>query len=264
STVELLPLVLVLLAGPSATGLREIPLNMTQTAFDDQYRGCREEMMQELPALNSTEFSTNTLYAQVWAKATAQWQRTGGSRLWPELAIALLAYTMKTDLFRVFNEAMRKGGRSRREYLENFHFKVLHFLITEAVKDLRKAKSHPKCLHVYRGVRDVQFTAKPGQTIRFGQFTSTSRRKDVAHKFGTDTFFKVKTCHAASTRHFSSFSSEMEVLIPPFEMFKVVKVTHHGHKTQIQLRSHGVYSKYNCEWLQGDIPGMGTPTVGHG
>ncbi|NXA12797.1 NARE ribosyltransferase, partial [Sapayoa aenigma] len=264
--MELLPLVLVLLAGTLATGIKEIELNMAPNAFDDQYQDCREEMAKELPALNRTEFVPYSNYFKAWDKASIKWHShpSLGSLRWKEQAIALLAYSLETDLYKQFNKAVPMAGRSSQVYLHNFPFKVVHFLLTEAVDDLRKAKTHPRCFHVYRGVRDVRFTAKPGQIIRFGQFTSTSLKKGVAQGFGTDTFFEVDTCHGANIQDFSFMPWEEEVLIPPFETFNVTSVTHQGGRTQIQLRSHGVYSKYNCEWLRGDVPGVGTPQLGTG
>ncbi|NXA12790.1 NRT2 ribosyltransferase, partial [Sapayoa aenigma] len=275
--MELLPLVLVLLAGTLATStplrwsdlgsaIREIELNMAPNSFDDRYRGCRTAMEKRLPSLNRSEFVINSDYADTWVKARAKWQSHNfkGSRLRPEQAITLIAYSMEEGLYVEFNKAVRSAGRSRRDYLRNFPFKVVHFLLTEALEDLRKAKTHPRCLHVFRGIDGVRFITKPGQTIRFGQFASTSLLKNVSEYYGTDTLFEVHTCYGANIRNFSHYPHEEEVLIPPFETFNVTSVTHQGDKIQIQLRSQGVYSKYNCEWLRGDIPGVGTPSVGHG
>ncbi|XP_071437983.1 NAD(P)(+)--arginine ADP-ribosyltransferase 2-like [Pithys albifrons albifrons] len=262
--MELLPLVLVLLAGTLATtsplvhwsdrssGIRVIELTMAPNSFDDQYRGCRDKMARALRALNRTEFASNSDYAKAWGKAVAKWQNrpSVGSRLRPEQAIALMAYTMEDGLYMEFNKATREGGTSRHHYLHKFHFKVMHFLLTKALDDLRKDKSHPECLHVFRGVEGVQFTTKPGRFIRFGQFASTSLLKNVSEHYGTDTLFEVDTCHGANIQNFSHYPEEEEVLIPPFETFKVTNVSHQSHTIYIQLRSHGMHSKYSCAWLR--------------
>ncbi|NXU92082.1 NRT2 ribosyltransferase, partial [Xiphorhynchus elegans] len=254
-TMELLPLLLVLLlAGAVPTGIEEVPLDMAPNSFDDQYLNCRDEMLEELPMLHHFELATNPTYARSWFLAAPRWhfQASLGSPLRPEQAMALLAYTSKSVDWE-FNAAVHRAGRSRREYLDTFPFKVLHFLLTEALGDLQKA--HPGCLHVYRGVRGIRFTAQPGQIIRFGQFASFFLKKEVAEGFGTDTFFEVYTCHGAAIQDFSFYPEEEEVLIPPFETFDVTHVTHQGNRTLIWLSSHDVYSKYNCAWLRGDIPG---------
>ncbi|NXI82497.1 NRT2 ribosyltransferase, partial [Rhipidura dahli] len=234
-----------------------IALDMAPNSFDDQYLRCHFRMLRALPALNHTEFVPHGDYAEAWNRAAAKWGSRPylGSGLGLEQAIALLAYTMEDGLYLEFNRAVRAAGRSRREYLHSFPFKVLHFLLTEALSDLRGAPAHPRCLHVFRGVDGIRFSGRPGQIIRFGQFASTSLLKNVSDSYGTRTTFEVDTCHGADIHHFSYYPEEQEVLIPPFETFKVTKISRRGDDVSIHLRSHGVHSKYNCAWFRGDVPG---------
>ncbi|XP_058280234.1 erythroblast NAD(P)(+)--arginine ADP-ribosyltransferase-like [Hirundo rustica] len=232
-----------------------VALDMALDSFDDQYRGCRHAMTQLLPALEHSEFQKNPQLARLWVEAAERWQRRGPpvTPLSPAQAIALMTYTTK-DVSKEFNAAVRVAGRSRREYRHNFHFKALHFLLTDALATLRDARG-PRCHHVFRGVRGLRFQARPGDTVRFGRFTSTSLRKEIAQQFGTDTVFQVQTCHGVDIREFSSSPGEEEVLIPPFETFRITGVSQEGDRAQIQLRSTGTFSKYSCEWLRpGSIP----------
>ncbi|NXR90256.1 NRT2 ribosyltransferase, partial [Hypocryptadius cinnamomeus] len=249
--MALLARTLALLAMTVATvAIKVVPLDMAQNSFDDQYRGCGHAMTAVLPALNNIEFQKNPHFAKGWAVAQAEWRKQGSPvspLASPAQAVALMAYTMQ-HLYKDFNAAVRTAGRSRQEYRNNFHFKTLHFLLTKALMTLRHAQNE-QCHRVFRGVRDVRFQARRGQRVRFGQFTSTSQRKEIALHFGTDTIFEVHTCHGAAIRQFSMYPWEEEVLIPPFETFKVTKVTRNGKRTRISLRSEGTFSKYNCEWL---------------
>ncbi|NXR43356.1 NARE ribosyltransferase, partial [Zosterops hypoxanthus] len=160
-------------------------------------------------------------------------------------AIAIMAYTMP-DVHRDFNAAVRVAGRSPQQYRKNFHYKTLHFLLTQALRTLRDAQN-VQCHNVFRGVRDVHFKAWPGQRVRFGQFASTSLSRDIALQFGTATIFQVHTCHGVDIQQFSNYPWEEEVLIPPFETFEVTQVVRDGWRTWIWLRSTGTFSKYNCE-----------------
>ncbi|XP_027764208.1 NAD(P)(+)--arginine ADP-ribosyltransferase 2-like isoform X2 [Empidonax traillii] len=272
--MELLPLLLVLLAVTPATGiplrwsdlnsaLREIELNMAPNSFDDRYLRCRVKMAKAVRALNRTEFATNSDYAEAWVKATVKLhsRKLVESRLRPEQAIALMAYSMEEGLYAEFNKAVRSAGRSRQEYLRNFPFKVVHFLLTEAVEVLRDEKTHPRCLQVYRGIEGIRFITERGKIIRFGQFASSSLLRNVSDSYGTDTTFEVHTCHGANIRNFSNYPEEEEVLIPPFETFNVTSITREGAKTHIQLHSHGVYSKYDCAWLRGSSVPRDTPPL---
>ncbi|XP_059706776.1 NAD(P)(+)--arginine ADP-ribosyltransferase 2-like, partial [Haemorhous mexicanus] len=206
----------------ATAAIKVVPLDMAQNSFDDQYLNCGPAMTEALLALNGSEFQENKEFSQAWEKATAEWQKRGSysSPLSPAQAIALMAYTMKS-LYKPFNGAVHEAGHSCQEYRDNFHFKTLHFLLTQALQKLRRPK---KCPDVYPGVKDVQFNAKRGEKVRFGQFTSSSVDKKVAQGYGTDTMFQEHTCHGADIQNFSFNQSEKEVLIPPFEIFVVTDV----------------------------------------
>ncbi|NXJ73113.1 NARE ribosyltransferase, partial [Rostratula benghalensis] len=266
----------LLLAGTLATGnpliprdlelIEEIRMDMALNSFDDQYQCCSHQMEQELGKLNRSEFTKKPrIYAKYWKKAALEWQKKGNHAQKPpalrgEHAVAIMAYTLEshhehtlqTPLYKSFNAAVRKAGLSRREYLHKFPFKVLHFLLTQAVSILRDSQPH-LCYSVYRGVRGTRFTARHQDVVRFGQFTSTSLKKEEAEKFGCDTFFSVYTCYGVPIQNYSSYSYEDEVLIPPYETFEVTSIIHSWNRTDIHLRSMGTFSRYNCEWLKGDI-----------
>ncbi|NXP59194.1 NRT2 ribosyltransferase, partial [Chloropsis cyanopogon] len=251
-TMALLAHTLALLAMTTVAtvAIKVVPLDMAQDSFDDRYRGCGPAITAAVPSLYYYEYYKNPLFATVWAKAHAEWRKRGspvsplGS---PSQAVALMAYTTK-DIYKDFNAAVRAAGRSRQEYRNKFHFKTLHFLLTQALVTLRHAQNR-QCRHVFRGIHDVRFQARRGQKVRFGQFTSTSLSKEVAQKYGTDTIFEIYTCHGADIQGFSFYLSNREVLIPPYETFEVTKVVRKGQKAPIWLRSTGTYSKHNCALL---------------
>ncbi|XP_037985246.1 NAD(P)(+)--arginine ADP-ribosyltransferase 2-like [Motacilla alba alba] len=233
----------------ATTAVEVIPLDMAQDSFDDQYQSCGPAMTKALPSIYKFELEKNPLFAKTWVKAEAEWRKRGSPvapLASPAQAIAVMAYTMN-GLYKDFNAAVHVAGRSSQEYRNNFHFKSLHFLLTNALVTLRQAQNG-QCRHVFRGVRGIRFKAQRGQKVRFGQFTSTTPRKEVALLFGKDTLFQVQTCHGVDIRQFSMYPGEEEVLIPPFETFEVTKVIRIGKRTWISLRSSGTFSKYNCEW----------------
>ncbi|XP_063160836.1 GPI-linked NAD(P)(+)--arginine ADP-ribosyltransferase 1 [Candoia aspera] len=242
--------------------VKEAPLNMALTSFDDQYKGCVESMEGKLAELNRTEFARNRVYAEAWGEAASKWwdKRRVSSleppTLEPEHAITLMAYTAQGRFHRDFNAAVREAGRTRDDYLSRFHFKAFHFLLTRALHVLGAA-AQPRCHKVYRGVRNVRFTLERAKPVRFGQFTSSSRSNESALRFGTDTFFTIETCYGVNIKNYSSFPGEEEVLIPPFEKFKVANFTKGQETNFIHLLSLEDASVYNCVLVTGNSQGAG-------
>ncbi|XP_066060481.1 NAD(P)(+)--arginine ADP-ribosyltransferase 2-like [Chamaea fasciata] len=231
------------------------PLDMAENSFDDQYQGCRPAMTAALPGLNHSELQINDVFALVWPVAVAAWQNEGSpvSPLSsPAQAIAITAFMLHDCLHGTFNIATRAGGRSPQQYRDNFHYKTLHFLLTDALATLRDAHKG-QCLDVFLQHCGDQYEAKAGDTVRFGQFFIMSLTKPTqgGGRCPVETFFRVHTCQGAGIQSFFEHPEHEWVLIPPFETFEVTEYNQEGGKTQIQLRSTGNYSKYNCEWLKG-------------
>ncbi|XP_032912584.1 erythroblast NAD(P)(+)--arginine ADP-ribosyltransferase-like [Catharus ustulatus] len=228
------------------------PLDMAPDSFDDQYQGCGSAMRAELPALNRSELQNNSYFAQLWHLARERWQSRGSPvspLLSPDQAIAIMAGTVLNQGDQ-FNEELRVAGCSPQKYRDNFHFKTLHFLLTDALATLRAAQKQ-KCHLVFWGMDHIRYKAKPGNIVRFGHFVSSSLHKTVTEQFDNTMVFQMQTCHGAFIKTFTDFPNEDEVLIPPFEKFKVTKVIEDWEKVEIHLDSIGTYSKYNCEWLRG-------------
>ncbi|XP_075054494.1 GPI-linked NAD(P)(+)--arginine ADP-ribosyltransferase 1 [Mixophyes fleayi] len=234
---------------------KESVLDMAVSSFDDQYKGCSDVMEAEIPKLFKTEYSENKEFADGWDTATFSWaEKKKGRVVVPkgfkdEYAIALLAYTINGPLHKVFNDAVREAGRSKQYYLNNFKFKVLHYYLTKALQLLDEIET-PVCHKVYRGIRGIRFKSDTRKPIRFGQFTSSSMNDESALQFGEDTFFNIHTCYGVNIKNFSFFPGEEEVLIPPYEKFKVTNFTKERDRNFITLTSMEKSSVYNCELVK--------------
>ncbi|KAF4797491.1 hypothetical protein TURU_073154 [Turdus rufiventris] len=251
-SMALLALTLALLAMTvAAMATTTKRLDMALDSFDDQYQGCGPAMEEALPTLNRYEFQNNPLFAEVWPKAEAEWQKVG-SPVSPlsssDQAIAIMAYHAP-DLYDYFNGNVSIFGHSPQEYRDNFHFKTLHFLLTKAVAMLTATQKQQKCQGVIH-VSSYKFYASPGDIIRFGQFVQSWGSIDDS--VSAPTVFRVQTCHGANISTFAGVHDNVIVLIPPYEKFNVTNIIEDGEKVEIHLDSMGTYSKYNCEWLTGE------------
>ncbi|XP_009675859.1 ecto-ADP-ribosyltransferase 4 isoform X2 [Struthio camelus] len=236
-------------------------MDMALRSFDDQYLGCREQMMEELERGDyfQTEIAANKSYLSLWKKAQEALLKSpvGLLREMHEShAIVLMAYTMNSSLHSQLNWATSIAGSSPQHYRHNFSFKYFHFYLTTAIQIMKQWQSSKesmgkhKCYRVHRGVKDLYFKATVGSRVRFGRFTSTSRLWREAQKFGNETLFTVITCLGAAVQGFSHYTSEKEVLIPPYEIFLVKNFSQTQQGNRLHLHSVGNYSKYHCQLLE--------------
>ncbi|XP_038585695.1 erythroblast NAD(P)(+)--arginine ADP-ribosyltransferase-like [Micropterus salmoides] len=226
---------------------------MVDTSVDDMYHGCEKEMENRVKTKYlKKEMST---FSAAWTKAEECSKKKLANReemlLTKDHMLAICLYT-DNDVYQQFNDAVRTG---RSQISSSFKFHSLHFLLTSAIKVLN---CNVHCRITYRRT-NVKFIGKVNQIFRFGSFTSSSKRKDLK-TFGNKTCFKIKTCFGAFLKHYSYFPKEEEVLIPPYEMFRIT-----DSKGQIKgledcevvyvVESLGPKNNLNCAALAGSKTG---------
>nr|KAF6451642.1 ADP-ribosyltransferase 4 (Dombrock blood group) [Molossus molossus] len=232
----------------------KINLDLAPGSFDDQYHGCHQQVMEEL---NQGDYFTKELeayrnYFRIWQNAHLNWLNQAKAlpkNMTITHAVAILVYTLNDKFRSDFTRAMASTAQCPQEYKRSFHFKYLHYYLTSAIQLLRKGavmRNDSQCYEVYHEA-DFYLEAKLGDTLRFGQFLSTSLLRKEAPKFGNQTLFTIFTCLGASVQ---DFSLKEEVLVPPYELFKVVNMSYHPRGNWLQLWSTGHQSACNCELLK--------------
>ena len=135
---------------------------------------------------------------------------------------AVICYTLeKPPVYRYFNGDARKGYGG-----DGMDFPILTYLLREACrKILATTPKEDRTRIVYRGV-SVPFAAEVGQKVRFGSYTSTTANKKVADEFQTPegTQFVIVTKIGAPIKMFSAFPEEEEVLLPPYEIYRIHRI----------------------------------------
>ncbi|XP_015209382.2 erythroblast NAD(P)(+)--arginine ADP-ribosyltransferase-like [Lepisosteus oculatus] len=230
---------------PTQSFPHTVKLDMAENSVDDQYLSCQTEMLNVTVkgGLLEKEKKENHLFREAWDVVECTEPVPGGT---PEHCRAIFVYT-SNSIYLEFNKATRSSGGSVQDYMNTYPYKSLHFLLTDALRLLRQQLT--VCYKVYRGSRE-DFVAEVNSEIRFGQFSSSSKDEAFAHFFGDTTFFEIQTCHGVDIEMFSQFPAEAEVLIPPFEKFKVKSVTETDKgKKKIVLQSRGTYSNHACSFF---------------
>ncbi|XP_066109307.1 ecto-ADP-ribosyltransferase 4 isoform X1 [Saccopteryx bilineata] len=248
-------LLLLLFSGlQRPTAAIKINFDLAPDSFDDQYQGCSQQVMEELSQGDyiAEELEAHRSYLRVWNNAHFTWLNRAKA-LPTDMtiihAVAILVYTLNSDVRSNFTRAMASAARSPWQYKHSFPFKYLHYYLTSAIQLLRKGvamKNGSLCYEVHHEA-DFYLKAYKGATFRFGQFLPTSLLRKQGQKFGNQTLFTIYTCLGAPVE---DFSLKKEVLVPPYELFEVVNMSYHPSKNWMQLRSTGNQSTYNCQLLK--------------
>nr|XP_021327810.1 NAD(P)(+)--arginine ADP-ribosyltransferase 2-like [Danio rerio] len=230
------------------------PLDMALNSADDQYDGCSKEMEKKVRnTYLDRELKSNSDFKKVWEIGQMNIDRNFKDKeLKKDHKIALYAYTYPgnentSSIFNTFNEDTRNG---RKKYTANtYNWYSLHFLLTDAIHILKKTQT--ECDTTFRGTK-VAFKGQVFTSVRFGSFTSSSTKKYVAENFGQKSCFKIQTCKGARIARYSKDHDEEEVLIPPYEVFKITEIKTRNKQNKLWcdtvfvLNSTGVWSDLNC------------------
>ncbi|KPP56160.1 ecto-ADP-ribosyltransferase 5-like, partial [Scleropages formosus] len=204
-----------------------VEFDMAPNSVDDSYGHCAKNMYEKVKYLLLAEKMKDINFAKLWSIAEKHNIHTDQnlSRLH---RIAIYTYTMgliKPPFYKTLNNAVRNW---QSHTLASFPYKSEHFLLTDAIWMLKRVEvrnKKPRCVTTYRGTSLIYKKAKIGREFRFGAFTSSSTSKTVAQAFGNKTCFIIRTCFGANITPYSAFKNVPEVLIPPYEKFKVTKVS---------------------------------------
>ncbi|XP_054897155.1 ecto-ADP-ribosyltransferase 5-like [Poeciliopsis prolifica] len=209
-----------------------IQLDMAPDSVDDMYNKCEEKMKEKIEKeFLQNEKNNNQNFKDAWDKAAVYYNSKSAHDppLKKEQIMAAHAYTLEEPPFyREFNNAVRKQNS---EYKTTFQYHTLHFYLTMALRNIKPTAEN--CVTVYRRTpckfsKDIQ-----NKEIRLGAFSSSSMGDYSDPEFGTKSCFEITTCFGASISMFSKFPNEREVLIPPYEVFKVTAIKESSKKNKL-------------------------------
>lgn len=217
---------------------------MAENSVDDEYKDC-------IPKMSSLVKSKYLTEERKWPEFDSAWKKAEGwcSKNHPkekELCTPLYVYTENNNtVYKDFNRATSAG---KGNYTGNtYEWYSLHFLLTDAVQTLKK--KNETCLKTYRGTDRNYKAPALNAEIRLSMFTSTSLNQAQAMGYGNKTCFEFETCYGAYIKSYSAVPKEEEVLVPPYEIFKVSKINKPGLKCEIlyELKStKKTKSNLNC------------------
>ncbi|XP_032371270.1 ecto-ADP-ribosyltransferase 5 [Etheostoma spectabile] len=207
-----------------------LPLDMAENSVDDMYDGCKDKMKEMATQYLKKEKKNNNIFKDVWDSSEKcvldKFKKRKTNSLEKHQLVALYYYTSgKGNAYLDFNNEVRT---QRPVYKTKFGYHALHFYLTTAIRTLQKEREikNEKCLTGYRRVDKYFSQDVQNKEIRFGSFTSASRLGYIKPElYGEKSCFEINTCMGADVSLYSKFGeAEAEVLIPPYEVFKVLDI----------------------------------------
>ncbi|KAL2102581.1 hypothetical protein ACEWY4_001749 [Coilia grayii] len=220
----------------------DLELDMAENSVDDQFVDCEEEKMLG-PTLDT--YPGHDEFAE---SCKNQHDVNGCTAL--KLFTSDKMYKGK-KLHKAFKQASRSGKET---YIsKTYEWYSLYYYLKRAVQNVKNTQAG--CKQTYRGTYSKFDKNVKGKEIRLGSFTSSSLVPAVAMRFGQDSCFEIQTCYGALISQYSVFPKQEEVLIPPYEVFKVTEVYRDSSKPDFKcktvyvLKSIGTRSNINCYLL---------------
>ncbi|KAI7810905.1 GPI-linked NAD(P)(+)--arginine ADP-ribosyltransferase 1 [Triplophysa rosa] len=225
-----------------------IKLDMFPKVVD--YSSCRDEMLQIVTkpgGLLQQELNNSTDFKLMWkANATCEEKIPGATQ---EHMAALKSYADASPKFHeLFNMKLYSKGKNITTYQNEFPFKSLYFLLTDAMQRLSK----DMCQMIYSGIENEELTA--GDLVRFGTFLPARLKysdalEDIVDVSGT--VFNITSCSVFNLDE-KCKSDEIDLLISPMESFKVKEIrtsVDNGDETykQVALVQHSFRSSFDCK-----------------
>ncbi|KAM3867753.1 ecto-ADP-ribosyltransferase 4-like [Diretmus argenteus] len=202
----------------SETGV--FPLDMAASSVDDMYDGCRAKAAAVTDVFGVFEWHVNRNFSHAWASAERGAKKPVHESLTGEHATVLYMHTEPEGIRQEFNRAVSVGKPRYGTYGFKFHY--LYFHLTDAVQVLRRNQT--SCRTAYHRTRTYFKRSVVGREMRFGAFTLAASSKRSFEFLGNVSCFEVYTCSGADVTYYSAADQEGQVLIPPYEVFKITAI----------------------------------------
>ncbi|KAI4881223.1 hypothetical protein NFI96_033453 [Prochilodus magdalenae] len=199
-------------------------LDMAENSVDDSFKDCTKKMYDLVTKKYMEKEKLDPNFAAAWNNALNQCKKGSIGKY---QSAAIYMYTQDPSQnphysHKTFNSACREGKEMYKS--GGFKFYTMYFFLTDAIQKLKKKLSQRWwCVTSYRRTKITFEKVAVRQTVRFGSFTSASLNKNL-NQFGNESCFEIKTCYGAKLKNYSALKHEQEVLIPPYEVFRITAI----------------------------------------
>lgn len=196
------------------------PLDLATDSIDDMYDGCRSETASVIDLFGVFEWHFNRNFSFAWASAERNAKKPVHKHLKEDHAIVLYMYTKMENIRHALNKAVKTG---RHKYSTNgFKFHYFYFYLIDAIQVLRYNQTSCKTTY-HRTWKQFDHNVI-NTSMRFGAFTWVASSKQSFDFNGNVSCFEIYSCFGADITYYSAINQKGQVLIPPYEVFKITDV----------------------------------------
>ncbi|XP_077379714.1 ecto-ADP-ribosyltransferase 5-like isoform X2 [Festucalex cinctus] len=189
--------------------------NSTQ-ACDSREDGCNTKPIVLTDVLIVKTMASDWNFSQAWSDAEQKARKPAHEYIEKQHAAAIYMYTKS-----LLKHPTNKLGISEYQVSNNetiYMDSKLYSFLSEAIQILKH--SQVSCLKaIYRTQRHLHVDIS--KQVRFGSFTLVSDKKRLER---SSSCFEMNTCFGADISHYAALETNHQVLIPPYEVFKVTGV----------------------------------------
>lgn len=208
---------------------------------DVVYDDCRSEATVVDDEASVQTWNTGTNYSEAWSKAEHKAREPAHYYMTKRHSAALYIYT--TNILQPVKQVTAAGDRTGKQLRERSDTHPLYFDLSEAVQILRH--SQVTCFstnYTTETLLNLNTSSKP---VRFSTFILAPNGQYTTKNA---TCFEVHTCFGANITHYSALRQNDQVLIPPYELFKVTNIQTDAQRCNVVYR---LESNLNCVYDRG-------------
>ncbi|XP_042340203.1 ecto-ADP-ribosyltransferase 4-like [Plectropomus leopardus] len=202
-----------------------------QDLISDLNDDCRSKATLVTDAAITQSWYTSKNFSQAWSNAGQKAKKPVHQYMEKHHSMAIYMYTNMLH-------PVMTAGRGGKPPEETFESPSLYFSLSEAIQILKH--SQVTCLSTNYRTEALLHLNISDKLVRFSTFILGSDRRD----FTRDTScFEVYTCFGADITHYSALKLNSQVLIPPYEVFKVTDTETDTQKCKVV---YTLKSNLNC------------------
>ncbi|XP_070684548.1 ecto-ADP-ribosyltransferase 4-like [Pempheris klunzingeri] len=207
--------------------------NLTHDLNDNMYDDCGSKATVVADEAMMQTWDTTTNFSQAWSNAQQKAREPAHKHMEKYHSVAIYMYT--NAILQPVKRDLQSAERSGKQVKETFESHSLYFSLSEAIQILKH--SQVTCLSTNYRTDTLLNLSISNKQIRFSTFILGADGWNFTRNASC---FDVYTCFGADITHYSALKQNSQVLIPPYEVFKVTdtETDTKGCKVVYRLKSN--------------------------